>query len=135
MDDPRQSAPAALVLPGEVESVARARSFIVEALERWRASPATSDDARLMVSEVVTNAVMYSEGDVELCVRRRGATARVEVRDESSATAIAGTLGDPKASRGWGLALVQALAQGWGIEQIEGDGKVVWFELPLDHTG
>lgn len=87
-----------------------------------------------MVSEVVTNAVMYSEGDIEMCVRRIGELARVEVHDGSSAAAIPGTLGDPNASRGWGLALVQALARSWGIDQIEGNGKVVWFELPIDGT-
>lgn len=134
MEDRSQFAPAAVVLPGEVESVARARAFIVETLERWRASPASFEDAKLMVSEVVTNAVMYSDGNVQLCVRRQGDVARVEVHDESSAEANAGTLGDPNATRGWGLALVEALARSWGVEQIEDDGKIVWFEVPLDDT-
>jgi anti-sigma regulatory factor (Ser/Thr protein kinase) len=126
-----EPAPRSLLLPGEAESVARARVFITTTLAKWRATPASSDDARLMVSEVVTNAVMYSDGDIELCIRRHGDVAHIEVHDESSSQPNPGDPGRAGAHGGWGLLIVQALAASWGIEQIEHDGKIVWFEISV----
>jgi anti-sigma regulatory factor (Ser/Thr protein kinase) len=86
------------------------------------------DTTELLVSELVTNAVRYSEAPIGLRLTR-GATLLVEVSDP---------LPDPPKERtsagtdegGRGLQLVHQLADDWGT-RAEGAGKVVWFEQAL----
>ncbi|HEX8105176.1 MAG TPA: ATP-binding protein [Solirubrobacteraceae bacterium] len=85
---------------------------------------------RLLVSELVTNAVEHVDGDaeIELDVELRGDTVRVEVRDGGPGFAYRGRqAGDPQGS-GWGLHFVDRLAERWSADS--GDGSRVWFEMP-----
>jgi serine phosphatase RsbU (regulator of sigma subunit)/PAS domain-containing protein/anti-sigma regulatory factor (Ser/Thr protein kinase) len=82
------------------------------------------DTARLLVSELVTNALRHGEGDIALTIRLGGARVRFEVRDDG-----AGKLRrreNPGSDGGFGLNLVQDLASRWGVEA---DHARVWFEL------
>jgi serine phosphatase RsbU (regulator of sigma subunit) len=87
------------------------------------------DDALLLVTELVTNAVVHAGTDIELHVEVGVDSARVEVIDHS-----AGSLpvlhGDPDSSRegGRGIFLLDALAREWGTRHFAG-GKSVWFAL------
>jgi anti-sigma regulatory factor (Ser/Thr protein kinase) len=95
-------------------------------------------DLLLLATEVVTNAVRHSgEGaaDVEVVVDVDSDTVRVAVRDSGPGFERRPT-GDPRGSRmpessGWGLYLVERLAERWGVERRP-DGNEVWFELALD---
>ena len=90
------------------------------------------DVVLVLVSELVTNAVLHARGEGELTITRRHHTdatheiIRVEVRDsdrdapESPAS--------PGAHGGFGLRIVNALARDWGFSPLA-DGKVVWFEV------
>ncbi|MFE5482974.1 SpoIIE family protein phosphatase [Streptomyces sp. NPDC056527] len=107
--------------PEEV-SVGRARRFARRALARWDLEE-LSDSVELLISEIVTNAVRYSERPVTLRLLRTD-VLRCEVGDDSPAM--------PRIHRteegGLGLFLVNRLATRWGATRLSG-GKVVWFEL------
>ena len=122
---------AAWVLAAEPTAAARARRLVRATLLGWGLAPLL-DTAELLVSELVTNAVRYSEAPIGLRLSRsadHGGTLLVEVSDP---------LPDPPLEResagtdegGRGLQLVHRLAHDWGT-RAEGDGKVVWFEQRL----
>ena len=88
------------------------------------------DDAQLLVSEVVTNALVHAGTTIDVAVTVLGESVRVEVSDGAAHlpvrrdyAALAGT--------GRGLRLVEELADEWGVD-VAGDGKTVWFELGPD---
>ena len=77
------------------------------------------------MSELVTNAVNYSKGLVELTVRQSGDQIRVEVSDTNPS---APTMRQPGPDGGRGLHLVHAVADRWGVDR-HAHGKTVWVEL------
>jgi histidine kinase-like protein len=81
----------------------------------------------LMVSEVVTNAILHSGSGAELRLILSGETVRAEVRDRSSALPAVKQYSET-ATTGRGMLIVEALATAWGTE-VEGKGKVVWFSV------
>ena len=91
----------------------------------WPAS--LVDDAELLVSELVTNAVLHAHTGVAVSLRVGAGVLRIEVAD--------GSLDRPRprhpaddAVTGRGPLLVEALSTSWARERREG-GKVVWFEV------
>ena len=81
--------------------------------------------AQLLTSELVTNAVMYGDGELEMRVRRSPDQVLVEVLDQSPEEPELLPL-DPDRPGGNGLRLVQALAYQWGIAHFP-RSKSVWF--------
>ncbi|HYD08670.1 MAG TPA: SpoIIE family protein phosphatase [Acidimicrobiales bacterium] len=115
------------VLPSDPGSAAAARHFVSDVLADW------GDDlvatAELLVSEVVTNAVLHSTGPVELRIVCDVDRVRIAVADESGERpASMPDVVDLEATSGRGLLLVDALSVGWGVEPW-GVGKRVWFDL------
>ena len=88
------------------------------------------DDAALLVSELVTNAVLHARAPVDIRVRKGRYELRIEVYDEGAGVPLP-IFTDIDASAGRGLGLVQAIAACWGVDDTP-SGKTVWFELPLD---
>jgi anti-sigma regulatory factor (Ser/Thr protein kinase) len=90
-------------------------------------------DARLLVSELVANAVCHggrSGAPVNVSVRASAQSMRVEVTDAGAGfdpTARAA----PSSERagGWGLPIVAALAHRWGVEHEHRTNTTVWFEI------
>ena len=118
-----------LSLPPKPDSVRAARSFVKKAL---LATPAKNrwDDASLLVSELVANAVLHAKTPVEVSVVNAPTAVRVEVRDHSPR--LPHKLGGHGANMaGRGLYIVEGLADRWGTRS-HGDGKTVWFELAYD---
>lgn len=113
-------------LPSVASSVAQARRRVI-ALCRSAGGDAHCDTAALLVSEVVTNAVVHGTGEVEVRATLSGARLRVEVCDGSSTLPRAAHRG-AEAESGRGVLLVEAMADAWGAEPVTG-GKRVWFEL------
>ncbi|MFF9126563.1 SpoIIE family protein phosphatase [Streptomyces sp. NPDC014889] len=114
----------------DLRGVQRARLFLREWLSAWYIE-ALDDDAQLLLSEVVTNALVHADSDVDLRVRRYPHHLRVEVRDSDPHPAInVGSPGEDQAEGGRGMMIVSALASAWG-NSPSGRGKTVWFELPL----
>jgi anti-sigma regulatory factor (Ser/Thr protein kinase) len=87
------------------------------------------DTCVLLVSEVVTNALRHSDGQVTLQLWRYPDRLRVEVSDETSRGPV-DTGGGPLDESGRGVPLMDALSDRWG-HAPHGEGKVVWFELDL----
>jgi anti-sigma regulatory factor (Ser/Thr protein kinase) len=88
------------------------------------------DDVTLLVSELVTNSFRHSgrrEGDpINLRVDLTGSTVRIEVSDHGDVSTPA--IRDPGDDGGWGLRIVERVADRWGTDEIPG-GRVVWFEV------
>jgi serine phosphatase RsbU (regulator of sigma subunit) len=111
----------------ELTSAGQARSLIRAPLERWGLSellPVTE----LLVSELVTNALRYSPGEVTLRLVLEGGLV-CEVRDNSAALPRLRHAGRDD-ENGRGLQVVGQLAQRWGARRTR-TGKVVWCEQPL----
>ena len=89
------------------------------------------DHVLVMVSELVTNSVLHggaSERDqIELALAWRPDSLRVEVMDKGPG--FGASLADPDRQGGWGLQLVERMADRWGV--IRTDATIVWFEMLL----
>ncbi|MEV4036148.1 SpoIIE family protein phosphatase [Streptomyces umbrinus] len=114
-------------LPREPRSVGRAREYARGQLLSWDLEPLV-DTAELLVSELVTNALRYGEGEIRLRLLL-DRTLVCEVWDAG--------LVQPRRRRardtdegGRGLQLVGLLSDAWGSRRTP-RGKTVWFELPL----
>ncbi len=104
-----------------------ARRLLVQALRRWGRHGFLLDDARLVLSELATNAVVHARTPFSVVVRCEEAGLRVSVRDFSRMKPVLLETG-PAAASGRGLRLVEAVASDWGAE-LTTDGKTVWAEL------
>ena len=120
--------PIRLELPPCPASARDARHFVGSAL-----APVAPDEvtelAVLLTSELVTNAVLYAGGPIEVEVRPGRTTVRVAVADHDERVPVP-RRPDADAISGRGLGMVEALAENWGIDLRDGVGKAVWFELP-----
>ncbi|MFI2376057.1 SpoIIE family protein phosphatase [Streptomyces sp. NPDC018964] len=117
-------------LPREPRSVGRAREYARAQLLAWDMEPLV-DTTELLVSELVTNALRYGEGEIRLRLLL-DRTLVCEVWDSG--------LVQPRRRRardtdegGRGLQLVGLLSAAWGSRRTP-RGKTVWFELPLPGT-
>ncbi len=118
-------------LPRELRSVGRARELARGQLLSWDLDDLV-DTTELLVSELVTNALRYGEGEIRLRLLR-DRTLVCEVWDAG--------LVQPRRRRardtdegGRGLQLVGLLSAAWGSRRTP-RGKTVWFELPLPDGG
>ena len=107
-------------------SVGRARRLVAAAI-----SASGHDDlvdvATLLVSEVVTNAVLHAGTEIRLRCQQTSTGIRFEVFDQSPLLPAIRHY-DAEAMTGRGLGMVSALATSWGVDS-EDDGKTLWFEL------
>jgi serine/threonine-protein kinase RsbW len=125
-------------LPARADSVAVARRIVVRWLRLWGLSEPLCDTARLVLSELFTNAVLHTDSGQIVCrIEASGGRLRIEVADEGLGLDEAlGTCESPypaqstDAENGRGLVLVDALADSWGV--ITADrraGCTVWAEI------
>ncbi|MEE4544355.1 SpoIIE family protein phosphatase [Streptomyces sp. V4-01] len=132
---------AATTLPGNELAAAAARRFLGSALAAWadpRFAERAVEDGTLLVSELVTNAVVHAGTTVDLLCRldttdQGGPALVLEVTDRHPARTLrAGMEGPPDSAEGGrGLHLVAVLADSWGITYHR-DRKTVWCRVPLD---
>ncbi|MBN1527750.1 MAG: ATP-binding protein [Thermoleophilaceae bacterium] len=93
---------------------------------------AVRDDVLLLVTELITNAVRHAGArpgsgvDLSMAVSARG--VRVEVADGGGGFTRGVTSPRPRDGGGWGLYLVDRLADDWGVESTA-SGTSVWFDL------
>jgi anti-sigma regulatory factor (Ser/Thr protein kinase) len=116
-----------LTLRPESGSVAEARTRVCDAIGP-QLSNGMGETLKLLVSEVVTNAVRHggSDGPVELHMSWNS-EIRVAVQDSGDGFSPAPRVGGPGDPGGFGLYLVGQLADRWGVETD--DGTTVWFVL------
>jgi anti-sigma regulatory factor (Ser/Thr protein kinase) len=118
------AAPITVMLPRDHGAPGRARALLrkhADGLDRDRL-----DTAVLLISELVTNAVLHGTGQIRLSIEvgDGDGDARFAVCDEGRATPAVRP--EPGPDGGWGLRLVGQLAVRWGVRE----GRTqVWFEL------
>jgi anti-sigma regulatory factor (Ser/Thr protein kinase) len=118
-----------LPLPARsADAPAAARRFVVDALRRWCCDEDITDDASIVATELVSNAVEHTGDARELRLVRKGGSVVIEVADASPVAPQLRAPGDPGAPRGRGLLMVQRLTARWGIRWTP-SGKVIWAEL------
>lgn len=120
-------------LSADPRQVAEARHRMSAHLSRQGIEGDVADSAVLLVSELVTNAILHGEPPVELRVGVPAGTVHVEVHDSDRESRLhlarISELGTERLG-GRGLGLVDALSSRWGL--VEDDsGKCVWFEIDL----
>lgn len=124
-----EATPAAeITLPDEEHSARRARSFLTEAFcaaHHLR----VLDEAQLLVSELVTNAVRHGGPPVRVRVSCDGSgpSLHVAVSDGNRLPPVRRDV-SPEAEGGRGVALVDIVSDRWGVQHDDG-GKTVWFVI------
>ncbi|MFI7406854.1 SpoIIE family protein phosphatase [Streptomyces sp. NPDC049541] len=115
-------------------SVATARSFVRDTLQGWGFADIV-DDAVVLTSELVTNAVVHAGTSADVLCLRSDEGVRIEVADRYPEREIPlqghpVNMGSPDREGGRGLQLCAALAARWGVEYTP-THKQVWFQLDL----
>lgn len=115
----------------ELESPAAARAFVRNELEQQAVPEPPLETAILLTSELVSNALLHARTEVDLLLIMASSGVRVEVHDGNARQPGPPAAPAPlDATTGRGLLMVEALAGRWGVDGT-GDGKTVWFELPV----
>ena len=112
-------------LESDLTAVRQARSLIRDPLKRWGLEDLI-DSSELLVSELVTNAIRYANGEVMLRLILEPDTLVCEVHDTSPALPRVLQV-DKDAENGRGLHVVSQVASRWGVRRTSG-GKVVWCQ-------
>ena len=112
-----------------VESVGEARSWLSDFLRRRSVGARALEDATLIVSELVTNAIRYGAGSTVLRAAVTDRTVQVSVTDSGDALPELLPL-DTRRVGGLGLRFVDEVASGWGVAPFPG-GKTVWATVAL----
>lgn len=127
---------------------ALARRFTVDVLAGHGAGAELLDRAQLLVSELVTNAVVHARSPVWLSVTAADGAVRIQVEDRGGGRVARRQPGNLRGwNAGYGLWLVDSLAESWGVEHGSGHPagpgepparqpgcgtpKTVWLRLPL----
>jgi anti-sigma regulatory factor (Ser/Thr protein kinase) len=113
------------------DAVMHARRFTARTLRSWHAEE-VADAVLLVVSELVTNALVYTQGPVRLDVVLRGDRVRVAVSDSSPRAPAKPVIVDWESTGGRGLMLVEAMSESFGTTPVAG-GKQVWSEIVVPH--
>ncbi|MFN2608415.1 MAG: ATP-binding protein [Acidimicrobiales bacterium] len=121
-----------LSLPADPSSASVARRFVRGVLDRWGAEE-FEEPATLLISELVTNAVLHAHSAPEVVVRLEAGRLWVGVSDGLDASPVRKHYG-PEAATGRGMMLVERIASTWGTD-VTDSGKVVWFELAPGSSG
>lgn len=125
-----------LTIGPSFEMVSVARHFVCDAFVVLGAD-ARGDEAALLTSEAVSNAIRHAGTPITLAVMRTGDRVRVAVHDEDSSALPVPTSQSTEirpgeiTPGGHGLHIIDALADDWGVEAVDGDGKVVWFAITV----
>ncbi|WP_253266460.1 ATP-binding protein [Streptomyces sp. 6-11-2] len=106
--------------------VSQARRTTVTVLRQWSLPDALAEDARLVVSELVSNAITHGSGDVRLRLRHDNHELRIWVTDDSTAPARRRRAGASDLG-GRGLYLVARLSLRWGVAD---SGRTTYAVIP-----
>ncbi|MFI6281223.1 ATP-binding protein [Streptomyces sp. NPDC050988] len=114
-------------------SVGVARRNVRELLSEWGTSPETCDNAVLVTSELVTNALTHTASEWIVCrLRTAGGRLHIEIEDQNRGLTLpAQRSAGPDDQGGRGLMLVGMVSSDWGVrDSANGSGRVVWAVLP-----
>jgi len=122
-----------VTLPAGLESTTAARRFAEQTLRGWGIDGEAFETTRLLVSELVANAMTHAATTAQMVLDLSDRRLRVEVRDKAGGRP---RRRDPNFDEptGRGLMIVEELADRWGVDD-EPPGKSVWFELQASRLG
>ena len=118
-----------LPLPPHKIASRQAHRVLEWALRDWQVGGDAADNARIVLSEMVTNALTHSLDVFQLALRLNGDQILVEVWDRADGMPHVG-LPDGLAVNGRGMFLVDTLSKEWGVRPEEEGGKTVWAKVP-----
>jgi anti-sigma regulatory factor (Ser/Thr protein kinase) len=122
-------------MPHRVDSVPAARAFLTQLLHGWDIEQQVIDDASLLTTELMSNAVEHGSGVLELEIAVQDGLLRVGVHDGSVKPPVMREGTSASLEGGRGIWLVQSIARDWGSDPSgREEGKTVWFELTTLHT-
>ncbi len=113
-------------LAAEASSAELARRFVERALTSWNCMELVEVTV-LLANELVTNSVLHANTDIRVEITKLPTGVRVQVSDHDVAL-VAPRRASVHAEGGRGLALVEGISDGWGVERWDG-GKTVWFQI------
>jgi anti-sigma regulatory factor (Ser/Thr protein kinase) len=115
-------------LPFSPDAVRQARAVVRECAEGL--SERVTDNAELLVSEAVTNAVLHGAPELRLTVTAEDADLSVEVADGGTGMPATGAPSEVDDASGRGLEIIELLSVAWGVDVDPAHrGKVVWFRM------
>ena len=120
------------ILPNDLRAPREARQAIARFLARADL-PQLIDDAQLLATELVTNAVRHATGPISVRAYVRDGYLRLEVCDSAADCPPELREADPDAEGGRGMDLVDKLSSRWGWRVSE-HAKVVWLDLRVGST-
>jgi anti-sigma regulatory factor (Ser/Thr protein kinase) len=122
-------------MPHRVDSVPAARAFLTKLLHGWDISDEVIDEASLLTTELISNAVEHGSGVVDMEIAVHDGLLRVGVHDSSRQLPETGDGTSASLEGGRGIWLVQSIARDWGSDSSGTEpGKTVWFELTTLRT-
>jgi serine/threonine-protein kinase RsbW len=122
-------------LPHRVDSVPAARAFLTQLLHGWEIDDQVIDDASLLTTELMSNAVEHGSGVVELEIAVQNGLLHIGVHDDSVELPAKHDATSASVEGGRGIWLVQSIAHDWGSDSSGREpGKTVWFELTTLQT-
>jgi anti-sigma regulatory factor (Ser/Thr protein kinase) len=121
-----------LDLDGSPRSPRDSRRFVNETAQDWGVHGDQLDVARLLATELVTNAMLHGAPPIRIAAHRSNSVVRIEVSDANPQPPLPRPF-DAEAPTGHGILLVERLARRWGVDARD-DGKTVWFEIARSGT-
>ena len=117
-------------LPHRVDSIPAARAFLTQLLHGWEIDDQVIDDASLLTTELMSNAVEHGSGVVELEIAVQDGLLHIGVHDDSVKLPAKHEVASASVEGGRGIWLVQSIDHDWGSDSNGREpGKTVWFEL------
>lgn len=122
-------------MPHRVDSVPAARAFLAKLLQGWDISDQVIDEASLLTTELMSNAVQHGSGAVDLEIAVQDGLLHIGVHDDAAELPVERGVTSATLGGGRGIWLVQSIARDWGSDSSgEEPGKTVWFELTTRQT-
>jgi len=130
--------PSVVTVPHERTGVRVARHAFADQLEIAGVRPEEREDALLVLSELVSNAVKHAaplpSGQIRVCWEVQDDLLHIEITDGGAGTRPQASVVEMSAAGGRGLDIVRTVSTQWGV--TEGDGSVtVWAEVPRVRSG
>ena len=123
---------AEIKLGPSIDDVGVGRRFLKEQCQKWGCEKSLPD-LQLVLSELVTNALVHAGTTCEVRARYTDGVLRIEVRDRGRGTPDLRAPA-PDSEGGRGLMIISSMAEAWGIETEDDNSKVVWAEMVVAAT-
>src|SRR3954453_8594970 len=118
------------MVPSRVDSVPATRAFLTKLLHGWSVAESVIDDAALLTTELMANALEHGQGLLSMAVSLDDGVLHVGIQDRTDDERPRVLAVDETSSGGRGMWIVNIVARDWGTDAGGASGgKTVWFEL------